>query len=241
MLFPDKNPRPSLRPPTPYVRRPQRGEVRQHIAALDDLVALDHPVRTVSAFAETLDLKNVLDLDDKKLPHGSVDPMLILALWLWATIDGIGSARHLEKRCTEHLAYRWLCGGVEIGHQTLRDFRLIHGEALDRLLANGLAALIAENAIDLQLVSPEALKTQSLTGESTVRRRRRLKALAIAAAARVQELRTILDKDDPIDDERYNRNTYWRVTHQHSECAKAAVEQTNKLLWTANKARARDK
>ena len=55
----------------------------------------------------------------------AVDPKLMVALWLWATADGIGSARHLEKRCTEHLAYRWLCGGIEIGHQALRDFRLV--------------------------------------------------------------------------------------------------------------------
>ena len=60
VLFPDENPRPSFRPPEPYMRRPQRGEVRQHIAALDDLVPLEHPVRTVWAFAQALDLQDEL-------------------------------------------------------------------------------------------------------------------------------------------------------------------------------------
>jgi transposase len=229
VLFPDESPRPSLRAPEPYVRRPQRGEVRQHIATLDDLIPLDHPVRAIWAFAEVLDFKEGAGSGRKKLPHAAVDPKLMVAFWLWATVDGIGSARHLEKRCAEHLTYRWLCGGIEIGHQALRDFRLIHGDALDNLIANGLAALVEEGAINLQLISPEVLKTQTLTGNSLVRKRRRLKALAAAAAGRVQKLRTMLDRDDPIADERHNRDGYWRAVQQQAERAKTAVTQMKSL------------
>ena len=64
LLFPDETPRPSLRPAEPYVRRPQRGEIRQHIAALDDLIPLEHPVRAVWAFAEALDLHDELKPSD---------------------------------------------------------------------------------------------------------------------------------------------------------------------------------
>ena len=81
----------------------------------------------------------------------------------------------------------------------------MHGDALDGLLARGLAALVEEGAINLELVSPDALKAQALTGASLARRRRRLKAQAVAAAARVQELRTALDRDDPIADERHDQ------------------------------------
>ena len=118
----------------------------------------------------------------------------------------VGSARQLERLCTEQLAYRWLCGGVEIDHQMLREFRLMDGDALDGLLARGLAALVEERAINLELVSLEALQAQVLTGASLGRRRRRLQALAAAAAARVQELRTALDRDDPTADERHARD-----------------------------------
>ena len=97
----------------------------------------------------------------------------MVALWLWATAEGVGSARQLERLCTEHLAYRWLCGGVAIDHQTLREFRLMHGDALDGLLARSLAALVEEGVINLELVSPDALKAQALTGASLARRGRR--------------------------------------------------------------------
>jgi transposase len=196
---------------------------------VDDLIPLEHPVRAIWAFAEARDLKNVLGVDEKKLPHASVDPKLLVALWLWATVQGVGSARHLEKRCAEHLAYRWLCGGIEIGHQALRDFRLIHGEALDHLIADALAALVEEGAISLELISPKALKTQLLTGDSTFRKRRRLKALAAAAAVRVKKLRATLDRDDAIADERYNRDTHWHAVQQHGARAKAVIAQMKNL------------
>jgi len=158
-----------------------------------------------------------------------------VALWLWATAEGVGSARQLEKLCAEHLAYRWLCGGVEIDHQTSREFRLMHGEALDGLLARGLAALVEEAAINLELVSPETLKAQALTGASLVGRRRRLKALAAAAASRVQELCTALDRDDPIADERHARAARGHTAQQEGVHVNAALAQMKKFSRTRAK------
>jgi transposase len=233
VLFRDESPRPSLRPPEPYIRRPNRWTVGQHITALDELVPLDHPVRAVWTFAEKLDLQDELKPGDTKVVSpASVQPALMVALWLWATAEGVGSARQLERLCTEQLAYRWLCGGVEIDHQTLREFRLMDGDALDGLLARGLAVLVEERAINLELVSLEALKAQVLTGASLGRRRRRLQALAVAAAARVQELRTALDRDDPIADERHARTARGRTAQQQAVRVSAALAQIKKLSRT---------
>ncbi len=235
VLFPEENPRPSLRPPTPYVRRPQRGEVRQHIAALDDLVPLEHPIRAVWAFAEALDLKVIGQGDKSAAPSAPVEPALMVALWLWATAEGIGSARQLEKLCAEQLAYRWLLGGVTIDRQTLREFRLLYGDALDGLLARSLAALVEEGAINLELISAEVLKAQALTGASAERRRRRLKARAVAAAERLQELRAVLDRDDPIADEWHDRAARGRIAQWQGARVNAALAQTTKLVATRPK------
>jgi transposase len=237
MLFPDENPRPSLRPPAPpYMRRPQRGEVRQHIAALDDLIPLEHPVRVVWAFAAALDLQEELKPGETKVAAPAhVEPALMVALWLWATAEGVGSARQLEKLCAENLVYRWLCGGVEIDHQTLREFRLMHGDALDGLLARGLAVLVEEGAINLELVPRDAVKARALTGASLGRRRPRLQALAAAAASRVQELRTALDRDDPIVDERHARAARGRTAQQEGVRVNAALAQMKKFSRTRAK------
>ena len=237
VLFSDERPpRPSLRPPEPYIRRPNRWTVGQHITALDELVPLDHPVRAVWTFAEKLDLQDELKPGDTKVVSpASVQPALMVALWLWATAEGVGSARQLEKLCAEHLAYRWLCGGVAIDHAALREFRLMHGDALDGLLARGLAVLVEEGAINLELVPRDALKAQALTGASLVGRRRRLKALAAAAASRVQELRTALDRDDPIADERHARAARGRAAQQEGVRVNAALAQMKAFSRTQAK------
>ena len=120
VLFFDE-PAPSLynRPQQPNLRWPHRGEVRQEVVAIDDMVALDHPVRSIWAFAERLDLREF-----GGTPGGPARPVpaLLLALWLWATIEGV-EARHLASSCNHQLAYRWLCGGVAIDQQMLKRFR----------------------------------------------------------------------------------------------------------------------
>jgi transposase len=40
----------------------------------------------------------------------AIDPMLLMALWLYAATRGVGSARELGRLCQESKPYRWLCG-----------------------------------------------------------------------------------------------------------------------------------
>ena len=56
---------------------------------------------------------------------------------LWAATQGIGSARKVARLCAEHDAYRWLCGGVNVNHHTLSDFRCATGYARARAELGG--------------------------------------------------------------------------------------------------------
>ena len=68
-----------------------------------------------------------------KAGRPATDPQIFLALWIYATVEGVGSAREIERLCRYHLAYQWICGGVKVNHHSLSDFR---NEATD--LLNGL-------------------------------------------------------------------------------------------------------
>ena len=101
----------------PRLRRPERRQVELQALCLDDLLPPDHRVRLVWAFAEGLDLGPLyaaIKAVEGHAGHPPADPRMLMALWLNATVDGIGSARHLARLCEEHLAYRWLCGGVGV-------------------------------------------------------------------------------------------------------------------------------
>jgi len=147
----------------PRLRRPERHQPGWQVVALDDLVALDHPVRAVWAFATALDLRALHEaVQAREGVPGQAPPApeLMMALWLWATVDGVGSARQLAKLCQEHLAYRWLCGGVSMNYHTLSDFRVAHAALLERLLTNGVAALVAAGLVQLDVLAQALRQAQ---------------------------------------------------------------------------------
>lgn len=87
------------------------------------------------------------------------DPRVVLAVWLYATLEGIGSARAIDRLCRRHAAYRWLCGGAPINHDLLAEFRRAHAALLDRLLTQSLTGLIAEKLISLEELAIDGTKS----------------------------------------------------------------------------------
>src|SRR5262245_34937487 len=85
---------------TPRLRMPHRDQVEMRWASLDDLLEPDHPVRSVWAAVCALDLKPWLE-EIKAVEHhvgrDATDPRLLLALWVYATIKAVGSARELDR------------------------------------------------------------------------------------------------------------------------------------------------
>ena len=110
----------------------------------DDLVPAQHAVRMVMALVETLDVSRFsesIKAREGVAGRDATDPGLLVGLWLYACIRGIGSARELARRCEESAAFRWLCGGVTVNHRLLSDFRGDHGAALDELFTQVIASL----------------------------------------------------------------------------------------------------
>ena len=183
----------------PRLRRPERGQVALQTLSLDQLVAAEHRVRQVWAFAERLDLAPLyapIKAVEGHPGHPPADPRLLLGLWLFATVEGVGSARRLEQLCREHLAYRWLCGGVGVNHKTLSDFRVAHGAFLERLLVDGYAALLKTGVARLDRLAQDGVRVRAAAGAASFRRLSTLQQCRQAAAERLEGLRRELD-DDP--------------------------------------------
>ena len=215
----------------PRLRVPERSQVDMHLAALDDLVPDDHAVRAVWAFATRLDLSPLRDAIKARegVPgHPAAAPELMMALWLWATVDGVGSARRLDQLCREHLAYRWLCGGVSMNYHSLSDFRTAHLRLLDRLLARGVAALVEAGLVSLDTLAQDGLRVRASAGAASFRRRKRLEELHTAAQARVSRLRAELDAD-PAAGDRQQRAAQERGAREREARIAAAQERMGEL------------
>ena len=121
---------------------------------------------------------------------------MLVALWLYATIDNVGSARRLARLCTAHDAYRWLCGGVPVNHHTLSDFRVQHEAALDELFTQLITALVSQDLVTVERLSQDGMRVRASAGASSFRRRESLERLQAAAREHVAQVKSDLDDVD---------------------------------------------
>jgi transposase len=161
----------------PRILTAERRQVELRACDLESLLPADHRARAIWAVVERLDLGAFyapIRARGGEPGRPATDPKVLIALWLYATSEGIGSAREVARLCEEHDAYRWLRGGVPINHHTLSDFRTGYEQALDELLTQVLASLTKAGLLQLQRVAQDGLRVRASAGQSSFRREKRL-------------------------------------------------------------------
>jgi transposase len=84
------------------VQYAQRDQVELRPVDLDASLPLDHPARAVWAFVQSMDLAPLYAaIKSRQAGRGApaIDPAILVAIWLWATVDGVGSAREVDRLC----------------------------------------------------------------------------------------------------------------------------------------------
>lgn len=165
---------------------------------LDSLLAEGHRARLVWAYVERQDLTRFYE-DIRAVEGGvgraAIAPEILLSLWLYATLDGVGSGREVSRLTESHDAYRWLCGGVQVNHHTLSDFRKDHGEGLDELLSVSIASLMAAGVVKLKQVAQDGMRVRASAGAGSFRRKEKLEGYLESARAEVARLKAELEAD----------------------------------------------
>jgi transposase len=178
----------------PRVVQADRSQLELRAFDLDSIIPQDHRARLLWRAVETLELSAFYGgIKSREGTAGRPpgDPQVFVALWLYATMDGVGSARELERLCKEHRAYRWLCGGVAANHHTLSDFRVEHGPALDELLTQTLAVLMERQLVEVKRVAQDGLRVRASAGSGSFRRKRKLRYYLKEARAQVEAVKQL--------------------------------------------------
>jgi transposase len=216
---------------TPRLRVPQRDQMEIHWASLDELIEPDHPVRTIWAAVCGLDFHRWLG--EIKAVEGTAgrdatDPRLLAALWIYATLEGIGSARELARLCEKHLVYQWLCGGVSVNYHLLADFRSDGGEKWDELLTEIVASLLAEDLVTMKRVAQDGMRVQANANEKTFRRRPRLQQFLEEARQQVETLKKLAE-ESPEELTRRERAARKRAAQEREQRLQEALHNCDEL------------
>jgi len=221
----------------PRVLMAQRNQIALRPMDLEATVGPEHAVRNVWAFVERLDL-SALYAEIGSVEGGAgrpaIDPQILMALWLYATVDGVGSAREIERLTEAHDAYRWICGGVNVNHHTLSDFRCARVDVLDELLTNSVAVLVNKELVKLDRVAQDGMRVRASAGAASFRRRSTLECCLEQARAQVQALKGELD-GDPDASNRRRGAARKRAAEERQKRLAQALEQLAQVEKQKNK------
>jgi transposase len=166
--------------PVPRMKSPDRSQIDPNPKMIDDLIAPDHKARLVWELVQGLDLTPLYAKIKAVVGHAgrpSVDPRIFVALWFFATSEGIGKARELCRRCYDCDPYKWLRGGVDVNYHTLSDFRTEHAEWLRAQVITNIATLRAEGLVTFQVLGQDGMRVRASAGNDSFKREATLQQL----------------------------------------------------------------
>ena len=210
--------------------RPDRRQLRWDMIDLEGLLPADHRARVVWSFVESLDLSELYERvksREGEAGRPAADPAVLIALWLYATVEGVGSARELERLAQSDAAYRWLAGGVPLNYHGLADFRVLSAEVLDRLLTQSVTALIGEGLISLDEIAVDGTKIRANASKGSFRTGEKLLKVEAAVAERLAALKQELSSDPGASTHRRQaaRERAAREVQERAGRARAALER----------------
>jgi len=209
------------------MQRPDRQQVAMRMLALEDLLPEEHQARLVWQYVAGLDMRPLYALIravEGRAGRNPIDPKILMTLWLYATLSGVGSARQLAQLCEAHVAYQWICGGVSVNHHTLSDFRTAHVEFLDQLLTDSVAALLHQDLVTLQRVAQDGMRVRASAGTPSFRRRKTLEECQDEARLQVDSLREELQAD-PGGSSKRQQAARERAARERTERIQRALEE----------------
>jgi transposase len=210
--------------------RADRYQTRWDFIDLEALLPSDHRARIVLAFVEKLDLSalyGAIKAREGEPGRPPPDPAVLLALWLYATIEGVGSARHLDRLAQRDVAYRWIAGGVPLNYHGLADFRVAHVEVLDRLLTDSVTALIAEGVVSLAEIAIDGTKVRANASRDSLKTAGTLERVERAVGHRLAALKAEIERDPEASSRRKRaaQERAAREVKERAEGARAALER----------------
>ncbi len=212
---------------SPRLLLANRLQVELRASDLESLLPQDHRARLVWGYVVHQELSKLFEAVKARgsnAGRAAIDPRILFALWLYATLDGVGSGREVARLSLEHDAYRWICGGVSVNYHALNDFRAGNEELMDELLTDNVAALAAAGAISLECVAQDGMRVRADAGAASFRRQASLDEHLSEARELVQTIKKQVQAD-PGQARRQAQAAKLRAAQEREQRIRAALQQ----------------
>lgn len=163
--------------------------------SLDEALSANHLARFVVDLVAQLDVSRVYA---RYAPQGgeAIAPEVLLALLFYGYATGVFSSRKLEKATSEHLAFRYVAGGLHPDHDTMAHFRKTFLPEVQALFVQILLLAPLAGVLKLGRLSLDGSKIQTDASKSHAVSDKRLNELEAHLRRDVQELLTLGERAD---------------------------------------------
>jgi transposase len=231
----------------PRMKSPDRSQVDPNPKIIDELIPPGHKARLVWELVRELDLTPLYAQIKAVEGHAGrppIDPRILVALWLYATDEGIAKARELFRRCYDCDPYKWLRGGVNVNYHTLSDFRTQHPEWLKEQVVTNIATMRAEGLASLDVLGQDGMRVRAWAGNDSFKREAKLQQLLEEAEQKWDRLQqefaeeTELSAREQAAQERAARERIERLKQAQEEVQKVAQAREKRKKGDGDSARA---
>ena len=211
----------------PRLKQPNRSQIELRASDLESLLGEEHRARLVWGYVERQDLSRLVEsikARGSNAGRSAIDPRILFALWLYATLEGVGSGREIARLVRESDPYRWICGGVSVNYHALNDFRSGNEALMDEVLTANVAALASCGAISLERVAQDGMRVRADAGAASFRREASLQQHLQEASELVQDIKQRA-ATDPAAASRRSQAARERAAQDREQRIRAALQQ----------------
>jgi transposase len=123
-------------------------------------------------------------------------PELMLGVWLYAYALGVTSARQVERRLVEDLAFRYLAAGERVDNWALSAFRRRHGRALNDAFTQVLEWARSQGMVKLGRVAIDSTRIAANASRDRIDTEQALRDTRAHLRRKVRAWQQAADKDD---------------------------------------------
>lgn len=165
---------------------------------LDDYVGMDHPVRVIDAFIDSLDCVALgfAKATTKATGRKPYNPSDLLKLYVYGYLNQVRSSRRLEKECHRNLEVIWLMKRLAPDFKTLADFRRQNSLAIRRACQAFIQFCRDADVLSGRLVAIDGSKFKAAASADRVFTRKQLKRQRERVNRRIDQYLTQMDQMD---------------------------------------------
>ena len=166
--------------------------------SLDEIVGVEHPVRVIDAFIDTLDLKALgfSKVDAEATGRPPYRPDDLLKLYVYGYLNQMRSSRRLEREAQRNIEVQWLVNRVTPAFKTIADFRKEHVEAIVGVCRAFVRFCRGQSLYGAELVAIDGTKIEAVASRKQAVTSKKLEKQLLALDTKIAEYLAAMDEAD---------------------------------------------